>query len=93
VALGAPGSDIRKDEDGGESEMTYLQAVMMQQEMSAALKFREMLPDEYKEVASKYSALQWMECRKALLEHLEAEKELVTDMIKFVMQVKRGATL
>jgi hypothetical protein len=65
----------------------------MQQEMSAALKFREMLPDEYKEVANKYSAEQWMECRKAVLEHLNAEKELVTDMVKFVMQVKRGAVL
>jgi hypothetical protein len=73
--------------------MTYLQAVMMQQEMSAALKFRELLPDEYKKVANKYSSEQWMERRKALLERLNAEKELVTDMVKFVIQVRRGATL
>jgi hypothetical protein len=70
--------------------MTYPQAVLMQQEMIAALKFRALLPDEYKEVANKYSAEQWMECRKALLERLNAEKELVTDMVKFVIQVRRG---
>jgi hypothetical protein len=90
VALGAPGSDIRKDEDGGESEMTYLQAVMMQQEMSGALKFRGQFPDKYKEVASKYSALQWMECRKALLEHLQKEEEQITDMVKLAIQTRRG---
>jgi hypothetical protein len=93
VALGASGSDIRKDEDGGRNEMTYPQAALMQQEISAALKFRELLPDEYKEVAHKYTAEQWMECRKALLEHLNAEKELVTDMVKLAIQVRRGATL
>jgi hypothetical protein len=73
--------------------MTYPQAAMMREEMIAALKYRETLPDEYKEVAIKYTAVQWMECRKAVLEHLQKEEELITDMVKFVMLVRRGMKL
>jgi hypothetical protein len=73
--------------------MTYLQAVSMKQELTVALQYRELEPNEYKNVAKKYSAVQWMECRKALLEELNKEEDRITEMVKFVMLVRKGAAL
>jgi hypothetical protein len=73
--------------------MTYFEAVSMRLEMSVTLQYRELEPDVYKEVAKKYTAEQWMECRKAILENLDKERETISDLIKLVMLVRRGGTL
>jgi hypothetical protein len=73
--------------------MTYLKAESMRQELNVAIQYREFDPDKYKNVANKYTAADWMGCRKAILEKLHRDEENITDLIKFVMLVRKGGTL
>jgi hypothetical protein len=73
--------------------MTYFEAESMRQEMLVALQYREIVPEKYKKVAEKYTADQWLECRKAIIEKLDEDKIALNDLLKLVAMVRRGAAL
>ena len=69
--------------------MTYFEAESMRQEMMVAMQFREMEPDEYKKVAKKYTAKQWVDCGKAILEKLEEDKVNLFNFLALVETVRK----
>jgi hypothetical protein len=72
--------------------MTYFEAECMRQEMIVAMKFRELNPDGPKEAAKKYTADQWLECRKAILEKMEEDKKFLDGLLELVGMIKQGET-
>ena len=64
--------------------MTYIQAVFMEQEMTAALQYKDIFPNEAVEVAKKYTGSQWFECADALLANLQERKKTVLDFLQLV---------
>jgi hypothetical protein len=54
--------------------MTYSKAESMRQEINVALQYQDMFPNKFREVAKKYSADQWVECGKAIIEKIEQDK-------------------
>jgi hypothetical protein len=73
--------------------MTYFEAESMRQEMIVAIKFRELAPDGLRETAKKYTANQWLECRKAILEKMEGDKKFLYELLELVGMIKQGETL
>jgi hypothetical protein len=72
--------------------MTYFDAESMRQEMIVAMQVRELNPDGPKETAKKYTAGQWKECRKAILEKMEEDKKFLDGLLELVGMIKQGET-
>ena len=69
--------------------MTYFEALEMKMEFEVALEYMGITPKQYIEVAKKYSAKQWLECSKALLDKIEADKTHVFEMIMLIEKIRK----
>jgi hypothetical protein len=77
-----------KTNENKEDGMTYLQAVAIKSEMEFALKFKNRNPGDCKNVANKYSAAQWVHCRRLLLEKLDKERDDINEMAKIAIRLR-----
>ena len=69
--------------------MKYFEAESMQQEMIVALQFKDAFPEQYIEVAKKYSIEQWKECVEALLNKLNKERESIGKLINLIILARK----
>ncbi|MDR2095750.1 MAG: hypothetical protein LBP76_09575 [Treponema sp.] len=68
--------------------MTYLQAVAIKSEMEFALKCKNIEPEGCKNIANKYSAAQWIKCRRLILEQLDKERDDINEMAKLAIRLR-----
>jgi hypothetical protein len=69
--------------------MTYFEAESMRQEMIVAIKFRELAPDGPRETAKNYTADQWMECYKVILEKMENDKSTLYELMDLILKIRK----
>jgi len=69
--------------------MTYLKAESMRQEMIVALKYKDLFPDRYIEVAKKYTAGEWTECGIAIVKKMVEEKETLFELLALAQMARK----
>jgi predicted RNA-binding protein (virulence factor B family) len=70
--------------------MKYFEAESMRQEMIVAMQYNDVTPNQYVEVAKKYTAKQWVECGKAVLVKLEEDKKHIFELLALVEAIRKG---
>jgi hypothetical protein len=68
--------------------MTYFEAESMRQDFNVAIKFKDIEPDRFKDVAKKYTADQWVECGIAIIKKLEDDKLHLFELLALVEAVR-----
>jgi len=69
--------------------MNYFEAESMRQEMIVAMKYKDLFPSRYIEVAKKYTADKWVECGETILQKLADEEKSLFDFLALIEMARK----